>query len=138
MMVRTQLPLAYVCSGRKVSDDLEAGSLPKLVDLVFTTEEQDSGFIDAALRPAAGGIAGIQESPHHRSPFVANRNSDVYHAVDCKWSHKIKPDNIIHFSSPEEAEAQHFLPCRSCSPDQAKHRDTGAAGTTKRTLTKYR
>ena len=50
--------------------------------------------------------------------FVANRNSDVYHVTDCKWAKKIKPANTVKFAGAREAEAQSFLPCRSCRPER--------------------
>jgi methylphosphotriester-DNA--protein-cysteine methyltransferase len=68
----------------------------------------------------ANGSAEAQDRTIERSYFVANKNSDVYHDTDCKWSDKIKPENIIEFASNREAEAQNFSPCRSCHPERLK------------------
>ena len=137
LMVRNHLPVAYFCSGRRVSEDIEEGSVQKLVDLIFKTGDQFGIFKDDASTPSTGTTTGTREPSDKGSYFVANRNSDVYHATDCKWSHKIKPENIIHFSSIKEAEAQHFLPCRSCNPDRSNRHQTEIARTAKRTLTNY-
>jgi flagellar biosynthesis protein FlhF len=137
LVLRNHLPVAYFCSGRKVSEDLEEGSVQKLVDLIFKTGNQFGIFKDGASTPSTDTMTGTREASDKRSYFVANRNSDVYHATDCKWSYKIKPENIIHFSSIKEAEAQHFLPCRSCNPDRAKRHQTEIARTAKRTFTSY-
>jgi methylphosphotriester-DNA--protein-cysteine methyltransferase len=48
--------------------------------------------------------------------YVANRNSDIFHRPDCKWTRMIKPGNMITFDSVEEAVAQKFHPCRTCTP----------------------
>ncbi len=117
MLVRTNLPVAYLCCGRKVAADLEAGSVHKLVDLIFNFEDQECNDLTDSTTPATENATGVQAPSDDRSYFVANKNSDVYHTTICKWSHKIKADNIIRFSSAREAEAQHFLPCRSCHPD---------------------
>ncbi len=137
IMVRTHLPAAYFCSGRKVSEDLEVGSVQKLVDLIFNSGEPFGILKDEAATPPADTMTGTLERSEKQSYVVANRNSDVYHFTDCKWSHKIKSENIIHFSSIKEAEAQHFLPCRSCNPDQAKRHQAAMARTAKPTLTNY-
>jgi methylphosphotriester-DNA--protein-cysteine methyltransferase len=68
----------------------------------------------------ANQTAMIREAALTRYPFVANKNSDVYHSTDCKWSKKIKPENIIMFASNQEAVTQKFLPCRSCNPERSK------------------
>jgi hypothetical protein len=138
MMVRTHLPVAYFCCGRKVSDDLEVGSVKKIFDLLFQTTDGDRRFLNNPAAPLAGDLGGASDQSADRPYFIANRNSDVFHTMDCKWSHKIKSENIVHFSNPGEAAAQQFLPCRSCHPDQADSSHTGAAHTADQTLTNYR
>jgi len=124
MLIRTGLPLSFLSCGRKVPDDIEAGSVQKLVDLLFK-------FKDAGQSPSIKAAEGDVDSPsavHERTnssvSFVANKNSDVYHCTDCKWSARIKAGNIIRFNSTREAEAQNFLPCRSCKPDRRERGET--------------
>ena len=137
MLVRTNLPVAYFCCGRKVAADLEAGSVHKLVDLIFNFEDQECTYITDSTTPAIENATGVQAPPDDRSHFVANKNSDVYHTRNCKWSHKIKADNIIRFSSPREAEAQHFLPCRSCHPDRIRNDSARDLRAGKRNFSSY-
>jgi len=48
--------------------------------------------------------------------FWASKNSDKYHYPSCKWAQKIKPSNLIKFSSPEEAVKAGYIPCKVCKP----------------------
>ena len=122
VLIRTNLPLSFLCGGRKVPDDIEAGTVQRLVDLLFSSQDHYKNRL-------AGAADTKKERPLNREGirteqpnFVANKNSDVYHLTDCKWAKKIKPANIIKFSGAHEAEAQNFLPCRSCNPDRGQQR----------------
>ena len=117
LLIHTRLPLSFLCCGRKVPNDIEAGSVQRLVDLLFEPEGRLSG--QAAVADMAGADTGRAEIKTEKLPrFVANRNSDVYHVSDCKWAKKIKPANTVNFAGAREAEAQNFLPCRSCRPNR--------------------
>lgn len=120
LLIRTNIPLSFLSCGRKVPDDIEAGSIQKLVDLIFQVNDLDRKPTHDSSKLKANGSPQVHESKIKGSYFVANKNSDVYHDTDCKWSDKIKPENIIQFASNREAEAQNFLPCRSCNPDRLK------------------
>ena len=101
-------------------DDIEAGTVQKLVDLLLGLKDNDR--LPSAEAPDANVSRAAADSGRTTKPiqFVANKNSDVYHCTDCKWSARIKAENIIQFNSTSEAAAQNFLPCRSCRPDRRK------------------
>jgi methylphosphotriester-DNA--protein-cysteine methyltransferase len=82
--------------------------------------------------------ANIQGKKVDRNIFVANKNSDVYHNLDCKWAKKIKPENIIEFNSTKEAEIQNFLPCRSCNPDGIESAQTIGSRRETMSISSYR
>ncbi len=129
LLIRSKLPLSFLSRGRKVPHDIEPGSMRRLVELLFPPKTLGAGPpITTSDQTAAATIDG-NAAPTRAAQFVANKNSDVYHDMDCKWSRKIKPDNIIQFASSQEAEAQNFLPCRSCNPDHAARRDTAGSKT---------
>ncbi|MDD5023425.1 MAG: Ada metal-binding domain-containing protein, partial [Candidatus ainarchaeum sp.] len=48
--------------------------------------------------------------------FVASKNSNKYHYAWCRWAQKIKPSNLVEFSTPEEAIAAGNIPCKVCNP----------------------
>jgi len=138
LLIRTNIPLSFLCSGRKVPDDIEAGSTEKLVDLLFKSQSLDGGRSAGSSHIPDSLTAELDNPPAIRTYFVANQNSDVYHCSDCKWSKKIKADNIIKFSSAQEAEAHNFLPCSSCRPDRIECGDHFDSKTEKIKLSSYR
>jgi flagellar biosynthesis protein FlhF len=130
LLVRTRLPLSYLGTGPRIPEDLA---------------DRPAELLLSRIWPADPGAAFA--GPGHRSPavastppgagLVANRNSDLYHRPDCKWVRKIKSENLVHFLSPAEAEARHFIPCRNCSPDLAAI-DPAAAPWDGRRISAYR
>lgn len=139
VLIRTGLPLSFLSCGRKVPDDIQPGEVQRLVDLIF--KFNDNGRIPA-IKASGKEInkASTMEGRTNKSvpvPFVANKNSDVYHCADCKWSARIKDENIIQFNSNSQAEAQNFLPCRSCRPDLRKRGETADALRNRLNLSSY-
>jgi len=120
VLIRTNLPLSFLCGGRKVPDDIEAGTVQRLVDLLFSSPGHHANRLAGASTTKKKRTLNREDKNSEQSNFVANQNSDVYHASDCKWAKKIKPANIIKFSGAQEAEAQNFLACRSCNPDRGQ------------------
>jgi len=118
VLIRTRLPLAYICSGRRVPDDIEAGTVGRMVDLLLDSVDHLVDRRTKARDSNKAGLAARADKGDRQSYFVANKNSDVYHLIDCKWVKKIKPGNIVKFSDTREAEDQNFLACRGCNPDR--------------------
>ena len=48
------------------------------------------------------------------SPFVASKNSDVYHRRGCPYADRIYPENEIPLWSAEEAQGRGLRPCKYC------------------------
>ena len=48
--------------------------------------------------------------------FWGAKNSTKYHYPTCKWALKIKPDNLVKFTNPEEAVKVGYVPCKVCKP----------------------
>jgi len=63
---------------------------------------------------------GVQQTttpaPEPQQSYVGSINSDKYHYPDCEWAQKIKPENEVWFSSPEEAQKAGYKPCKVCTP----------------------
>jgi methylphosphotriester-DNA--protein-cysteine methyltransferase len=97
------------------------GSVNKLVNLLFETQSLKVRQSAVSSHQIESTVAAFEKLSVDGTYFVANQNSDVYHSSDCKWSKKIKPDNIIKFFSVQEAEAQNFLACSSCKPDRLSY-----------------
>ncbi|GAG82341.1 unnamed protein product, partial [marine sediment metagenome] len=54
--------------------------------------------------------------PPSSGKFVGSKKSDVYHYPNCRYVKMIKPENIIWFSSVEDAKAHGYRPCKVCKP----------------------
>ncbi len=46
--------------------------------------------------------------------FVGSKNSNKYHVPSCRWAKQIKPENLVCFSSAEDAEAKNYQPDKNC------------------------
>jgi flagellar biosynthesis protein FlhF len=113
LLVGNPLPLSFLTTGRQVPDSIKTGSVEQIVKYLLGGVMNDLGFSNSGIHNQA------PPTPSHdraADDYVANKNSDVFHYPDCKWTHKIKPQNMITFSSVQEAKSQHFVPCRDCQP----------------------
>ena len=50
--------------------------------------------------------------------FVASKESNKYHTVDCGIAKNIKAENQICFKTQEEATKADYAPCGVCKPDE--------------------
>jgi micrococcal nuclease len=57
-----------------------------------------------------------QAQPEPQGQYVGSIKSDVFHYPDCFYVDRIKPENIIWFSSREDAIAHGYRPCKKCCP----------------------
>jgi len=68
-------------------------------------------------REAGRGLWGTQAAqPTTGGRYVGSTQSDRYHYPECYWTQQIKPENLIWFSSAEEALDMGYVPCKVCGP----------------------
>jgi len=48
--------------------------------------------------------------------YVASKNSKVFHKPECHWAKRIKPENLVGYSSKDEAIKAGKRPCKQCKP----------------------
>lgn len=48
--------------------------------------------------------------------YVGSSKSNKYHRPSCIWANRIKPSNLVSFSSKEEAIKAGYAPCKVCKP----------------------
>jgi len=46
--------------------------------------------------------------------FIGSKNSNKYHLPTCQWAKRIKPENVVCFSSVEDATAKNYQPDKNC------------------------
>lgn len=82
--------------GKQSSDGRTSGA-----DSLTATEKQ--------TKPSAkSAVAGYG--------YVASKNSKVFHKPDCRWAKRIKPENLVGYSSRDEAIKAGKRPCKQCKP----------------------
>ena len=115
-----------------VMQAVSADELPAMVtDVVL---EQVEAFILAceASNPRngqpSGGRAKQADSPMptEKEPepnagsganeYVASKGGNVFHRPECRWAQNISAENLIRYSSKEEADKDGKRPCKSCNP----------------------
>jgi beta-lactamase superfamily II metal-dependent hydrolase len=67
-------------------------------------------FVGSSVGPPASASALSQQQ------FVGSSKSDKYHYPSCSAAKKIKPANLVTFSSSEDARAHGYVPCGICHP----------------------
>jgi flagellar biosynthesis protein FlhF len=134
VLIHHPLPLSFVTNGREVPNAIETGSMDKIVEHLLGTFQKGKTVLNS-------GRAGRspQQAPARvdGNTFVANKNSDVFHHPDCKWTQKIKSKNMITFSSAQAAEAAHFMPCQDCRPAQRSQIQTGLPASDNMRISNY-
>jgi hypothetical protein len=65
---------------------------------------------------AVGSLTSADNHASEEKVFVGSIKSNKYHYPDCEWAKKIKPSNQIWFSSPADAIAHGYVPCKVCNP----------------------
>ncbi len=65
----------------------------------------------------AGKEKGYSETADSPSGmFIASKNSQLFHALGCKFAAKISEKNLIHFDTRDEAIQAGKKPCAECNP----------------------
>ena len=123
LLIRSRLPLSGLGTGSQIPEDLAERPVELLISRLWPDakapgERQTPGAFASVTPGRATAATPVR--------FVANRNSDLYHRIDCKWVRKIKRDHLVQFASPAEAESRNFLACRNCSPDLSEPADSDA------------
>ena len=113
LALQVGVPLSYAAHGPRIPEDLAPDALTMILERLVPRPEAASSAGEESQAMADSGLEPVPVM------LVANRSSDLYHRPGCRWVRKIKPENLIRFAAPHEAESRHFMPCRNCNPDQS-------------------
>jgi flagellar biosynthesis protein FlhF len=72
LLIRTNIPLSFLCGGRKVPDDIEAGSTEKLVELLFKSQSGNSRQLVVSAHAPDYQAADLDMLPAVRENSAAN------------------------------------------------------------------
>ncbi len=71
--------------------------------------------VTAQAMPAVKKEVKSAEKATEKAPkYVASSESKTYHLASCMWAKKIKPENLVGFSSEKKAETAGYQPCKIC------------------------
>lgn len=84
---------------------------PKIVQ-ESPNQPQQEGRTDALVKPEA--LTANLSSQNHKCAYVGSKNSNKYHLPTCRWAKQIKPENLVCFSSVEEATQKGYQPDKNC------------------------
>jgi len=79
-------------------------------------EYNSSAATSAVVTPVTLPPPSVQQPATTTGKFVGSKNSDKYHYPDCSYAKKIKPENLVEFSSVQEAMERSYVPCKVCKP----------------------
>ena len=122
LLIRSGLHWSYATAGRQVMGHLTEASCSALAGALLSEKDRVGRQKDVRRRFMRKSNPAAAKRPSDPATlvgyFVANRNSDVFHSPDCKWTKLIKEDHIVVFENTADAEKKRFKPCRYCCPSK--------------------
>ncbi len=82
----------------------------------WTTSATAPKSTASAVAWPATSTASSTTATVSQGPFVGSSKSDKYHYPSCSAAKRIKPANLVTFSSSADARAQGYVPCGTCHP----------------------
>jgi competence protein ComEC len=113
VIYRTDLTGTVVieCDGKSVT--VVSGKLYTYTEIKATETTQ----VTETTQPTETAVTETTEQqPSQTGTYVGSIKSDVFHYPSCSYVKKIKPENIIWFSSRDDAIAHGYRPCKVCNP----------------------
>lgn len=118
IVVQAHLPIRYVSTSPQVPEGvrhLTAGDLATMLTTRQWPREEEA-------QPPALTVVQRRPAMTVPAPYIANRNSDIFHDRDCKSVGRISNDNALVFKDAAEAMSQGFKPCRMCCASLLVHK----------------
>lgn len=104
-----RLPVGYLGTGSQVPEGIQSLSACDLAAMLLSQHTETPHDSNAPIT-----IIQRHTAAKNSDPYVANRNSDIFHHNTCNSVSRINDDHILIFKDPEEAIDQGFKPCRMC------------------------
>ncbi len=88
-------------------------------DAVATAPLNDQRYLDRGLQPNRAGTttAANTTTPPAAPRFIGETDFRTYHRPDCKTLKFVEERARVPLSTPEDAFARGFIPCKICKPD---------------------
>jgi flagellar biosynthesis protein FlhF len=131
LSLESGIPISYFSNGPGIPEDIKPATAHGIASLILQSHNemtQGGGSESTTMSKSvmsrttpdsqAGSFPQADSDMNHEPSlfFVANKNSDIFHVPDCKWTKMIKSKNTIVFQNIRDAESKRFHACRSCCP----------------------
>lgn len=63
-----------------------------------------------------GSCSKTDDTGASKGTYVASKIREPFHKADCEWASRISPENLVTYSSREEAIQAGHRPCKVCRP----------------------
>ena len=88
----------------------------RFIESYLAANQPGTGVGDVNDVNVALMIAATKRASPAEYKFVASKNSNVFHRPDCSSAKRIKPANLVGYSSREETLKAGKRPCKRCKP----------------------
>jgi hypothetical protein len=96
---------------KQISDANEISIVPKeqIKPAIKESVSENKPVLPALSVVEGSVVEGVER-------YVASKNSSVFHKSTCTWATKIKPENLVHYKTRDDAINAGKKPCKQCEP----------------------
>jgi DNA repair exonuclease SbcCD ATPase subunit len=94
-------------------EEKASANIPSLAE-DQSSQKKKTPPVARAKRSSKNKVASTSTDTAHQ--YIASNKAKKYHRPDCQWAKKIKPENMVTFSSAKEARQAGYVPCKVCKP----------------------
>jgi len=94
------------------------GHVPLRVEIFNDNERYRANHLRRRFREAQrrDRVRVAEDKKVKEEIYFGNKRSPTLHLPECRWVKKMSPENIIVFTSREDAIHQGYNPCKTCKP----------------------
>lgn len=88
---------------------------PLVIEKPGECPEKETGPAQASnLDPESKNNSFGANSAAKECAYLGSKNSNKYHLPNCQWAKRIKPENLVCFSSAKDAALKGYQPDKNC------------------------
>lgn len=92
---------------------------PLIIEKTAQLQEVQENAAQAQNLGSSGDISSASANQsgtasEQKCAFVGSKNSNKYHLPTCRYAKNISPENLVCFSSADEAKSKGYLPDKNC------------------------
>ena len=123
MFVTIMLFVTAVSSGLSYSTQLQLTEARQEIQVLQSKLQAKQNPVKPASvdKTTTKSIAPSESSPPSKSKaveedIIANSRTGIFHRSDCQYVSRMSANNMVHYSSRDDAIANGYRPCKKCRP----------------------